>query len=48
MLRRQDKQKEVHDRKARDLKPLVNGDRVLVGTDNEPHWTEGKVLAEAS
>ena len=48
MLRRQDKQKEVHNRKARDLKTLVNGDRVLVKTDNEPYWTEGKILAEAS
>ena len=48
MLQRQDKQKEVHDRKARDLKTLVNMDRVLVRTDNEPHWTEGKILAEAS
>ena len=48
MLRRQDKQKEVHGRKARDLKPSVNGDRVLVRADNETHWTEGKLLAEAS
>ena len=48
MLRRQDEQKEVHNRKARDLKTLVNMDRVLVRTGNEPHWTEGKILAEAS
>ena len=48
MLQRQDKRKEVHDRKARDLKTLVNMDRVLVRTGNEPHWTEGKILAEAS
>ena len=48
MLRRQDKQKEVHDRNARDLKSLVNGDRVLVRTDNESHWTEGNILTEAS
>ena len=26
----------------------MNGDRVLVRTDNEPYWTEGKILAEAS
>ena len=37
LQQRQDKQKEVHYRKARDLKPLVKGDRVLVRTDNKPH-----------
>ena len=38
----------MHGRKATDLKLLVIGDRVLMRTDNEPHWTEGRVLAEVS
>ena len=48
LQQRQNKQKDVHDRKARDLKPLAEGDKVFVRTDNEPQWTEGNAIAETA
>lgn len=43
---RQRDQKKKHDKTARPLQPLKEGETVLVRTDKEPKWTPGLVLAE--
>ncbi|KAF6024142.1 hypothetical protein EB796_017537 [Bugula neritina] len=48
LQQRQSHQKEVYDKRAKDLKPLVGGDKVLVRAGDQQVWNEVTVLARSS
>jgi len=48
LQQRQSHQKEMYDKSAKDLKPLVGGDKMLVRAGDQQVWNEATVLARSS